>query len=498
MMIIKINLTLVIILIIISCVPCNQHNPTDLISTYNSLLTLSDGGDSLLYNDNLEGRIVWNECYFMLSLLNMYQATKQEKYLDIFCKHADHILTVRDDNANITDYLGRVRPGWQTGSYYTLGVPKVIPDNGGLPSLIIRGIHMDSNNYIEIQIQSEEKEQFSIRVYNDFRRNTTLVRKYDNLTLDNIEKTINTNNTPNHWINVHVIGESQPKEGVYKLDRTYNLVLHELHTPNIGIPFLKFSEIVLRSPNLSQYHPKALGYLHEFEKSALDYRDSYIVDKEGGYFIFENKTELWASGLPLPINGQSSNGHFYLLLYKLSGNTSYYNLTENLAHKIRAQMVFFNNGTMKMNYWIKDNSNYTPPPDGIYSSYPAFTRIEDISHFACTLRFMLESKNMGLFFVDDDIKSVTKTFSDKILPTLSAPEHNKKSVPKYMDGTGSVNSSSIFDYISLSSWDSSILERSQRIYSQYYINLENIDMDYSYGPVMLGWSNLAREKALSM
>lgn len=78
-MIIKINIALVIILMLISCVPWNQHTPTDPIITYDSLLTLSDSGDQVLYNDNLEGRIVWNEFYFMLSLINMYEETKQEK-----------------------------------------------------------------------------------------------------------------------------------------------------------------------------------------------------------------------------------------------------------------------------------------------------------------------------------------------------------------------------------------------------------------------------------
>ncbi|MGB9774843.1 MAG: hypothetical protein ACPL4I_12670, partial [Bacteroidota bacterium] len=43
---------------------------------YEDLLKATSFGKSLLYNDNLIGRIVWNEAQFMESLINMYDLTK--------------------------------------------------------------------------------------------------------------------------------------------------------------------------------------------------------------------------------------------------------------------------------------------------------------------------------------------------------------------------------------------------------------------------------------
>ncbi|MBN1226293.1 MAG: hypothetical protein JXA79_04830, partial [Deltaproteobacteria bacterium] len=106
----------------------------------------------LLYNDNLSGRIVWNERYFMESLINIYEATKDRRYIEIFIRHADHVLSVRDDATRSLDFMGRRRPGWQTGGYYTLGIPRLIKDAGGLPSLEIRAIHNAGNGNTSIAV----------------------------------------------------------------------------------------------------------------------------------------------------------------------------------------------------------------------------------------------------------------------------------------------------------------------------------------------------------
>ena len=66
---------------------------------YDHLLAATSFGQDLLYEDNLTGRIVWNEAQFMESLVNMYEATHNRRYLEIFLEHAEHVLQVRDDHA---------------------------------------------------------------------------------------------------------------------------------------------------------------------------------------------------------------------------------------------------------------------------------------------------------------------------------------------------------------------------------------------------------------
>jgi hypothetical protein len=154
---------------------------------YDSLLEAILFGKTLLYTDNLTGRIVWNEAPFMESLLNMYEVTKDRRYLEIFVEHADHVLQMRDDYARRPDYAGRLRPGWQAGAYYTLGVPVIIPDERGYPSLEIQGIHQVGNNHTVVEITQEDHGRFTLHIRNDFRRSKPLEVKFEGLTLKNVE-----------------------------------------------------------------------------------------------------------------------------------------------------------------------------------------------------------------------------------------------------------------------------------------------------------------------
>lgn len=226
--------------------------------TYDALLKATSFGENLLYRDNLTGRIVWNEAQFMESLINMYDLTKDARYLEIFVEHADNVLQVRDDRARRPDYAGRVRPDWQTGGYYTLGVPVTIPDDQGEPALEVQGIHRAGNEHTVVEIIREDGEHFTLLVHNDFRRSDPLEVKWENLTMETAEAVVNKDLSPESWIRIKVLGDSPPKQGAYPLTETYRMVLHELHTPIIGIPFLRFADLVFRTPALAIYEPKAV------------------------------------------------------------------------------------------------------------------------------------------------------------------------------------------------------------------------------------------------
>lgn len=60
------------------------------LKIYNMLLEETSLGDDILYDNNLTGRIVWNEVPFMESLINVYELTREKRYIELFVKHADH------------------------------------------------------------------------------------------------------------------------------------------------------------------------------------------------------------------------------------------------------------------------------------------------------------------------------------------------------------------------------------------------------------------------
>ena len=474
---------------------------------YDELLNATKSERSILYSDNLQGRIVWNEAQFLESLVNMYKGTGDLKYLSIFCEHADHILQGRDDHASRPDYAGMLRPGWQTGAYYTLGIPVTVPDDLGNPTLEVQGIHIDGNNCTVVEIHADDAEHFSIVVSNDFRRDKPLVVKFEGLTIETAEKIVNADLSPDSLVRVHVVGSRSPIPGTWPLNETYQMIIHEPHTPIIGVPFLRFADLVFSEDRLASYRDKADEYVSAFEESANDYLNrSYRYDEDGGFFVFEPDGRFWASGLAVPNSGLSANGRFFLWLYRTTGDMRYLELASALAKKVRTSMVFSLDGNMTMPYWPRDSlqntgwKNQTSDPiNGLYSQSAPKNGTEDVSHFSQTLRFMVEAWQMGVVFQDADLKAVAQTFSDRLWKP-SSTEDVKICEPDWrrgfylahnLDGKGRAYDYSISSFALLSHWDPSILRRAETVYGTRYKDADCLDIDYLYGEVMLGLSILA-------
>lgn len=474
---------------------------------YDNLLSSLDNGDVFLIKDNVNGGIVWSESYFIESLLDMYEATHDTKYLDLFCKHADNILSLRDDNARLVDFCGNSRPGWQTGGNYTLGVPLIIPDENGYPSIEIQGIHSSGNNYTTIKIFREIPEHFSIKVENFYRTEIPNTVCFSNLTLDSAEHVVNANLSQKKWIKLSIVGDSLPIEGEFKLTDTYRMVLHELHTPIIGIPFLKFSYIAFREDLPSWYKSKARKYVHAFEESAKDYSSSFIFDNDGGYFIFEPDTPFHASGFEVPINGQSANGRFFLWLWKVTGKNEYLEISSAIARKIYSQITFNNDGTIIMPYYFKNsflydgyNKKTNPLIKSIYDEYAPYRSIEDVSHFGLTLMFMVDAYENGEVFSENDLKAVASTYSKYIWNPITHNEcicdgNMSKGyfIAKFLNGKDKGYDYAISNFVLLSRWNSSIWDQGWQVYKTRFSNSRCSDKLSHYGVVMQGWSQLAKE-----
>jgi len=483
-----------------------ELSSSEVRGVYDDLLKATWSGGSLLYENNLTGRIVWNEAQFMESLLNMYELTKDMHYLELFVEHADHVLQARDDRAGRPDYGGRLRPGWQAGAYYTLGVPMIMLDDQGYPALEIQGVHMSGNDHTVVEIVREDAEYFTLVIRNDFRRSEPLEVIFEDLTMETVEVVVNAGLSPASWVRVRAMGDSLPCQGIYALTETYRMVIHELHTPIIGVPFLRFADLVLRRPELASYQPKAEEYVQAFDQSFQDYSDSWREDAAGGYFVYEPGGKFWASGLPVPYDGLSANGRFLLWLWRVTGNRDYLEKAAALATKVRAGMTFLPDGTMTMPYWVKDSLPYTGwegmaanAVNELYTRSDPDRAGEDVSHFSLTLRFMVEAWQSGLVFQEDDLKAVARTFTERLWrPTTAEGEelcdadwrkgfysaHN-------LDGNGRAYDYAIATFALLSRWEPSVFDRALEVFKARYKDADCIDVDYLYGEVMLGWSVLA-------
>jgi len=453
-------------------------------------------GEALLYRGNLTGRIVWNEQYFMESLLNVFEITGDVGYLRTFVTHADHVLGARDDYCGRTDFAGRSRPGWQIAAHYTLGVPLVIPSASGSPSLLVQGIHRAGNDHTSVQVIDETGSQFTLIVTNDFRTETCQKKVFNGLTVSNIEERINGSVSPQDYIRVTMLGEKPPSPGYYALNNTYKVVLHELNTPLICVPLLRFVALVQDNPVLAQrYGPKAATYLQACEQSYGDFLDSWRQDREGLYLVFEPDSQYWASGLPVPYNGLAAMGRFCLWLHKTTGKREYLKRAELLAHRLYAGFEFLSDGTVTMPYWYglpyrgwSDRIN--DPINGIYIECHPFDATEDLGHFCLTLLFVSDAYERGVVFRDRVIRTIAKTFLARL--HSRGMEDSSTAMAHNLNGEWHGHDYTAAFFALLSEVDPNVLPEAERIYRARCSSNAKVDLDYELGYVLLGWSIIAK------
>ncbi len=72
-------------------------------------------GYSKLTNEN--GSLAWGQSYLSEAYLDMYETTKNHKYLEKFVIQADRVIANTDKNRNVEDYKGRFVVGWGATRY---------------------------------------------------------------------------------------------------------------------------------------------------------------------------------------------------------------------------------------------------------------------------------------------------------------------------------------------------------------------------------------------
>lgn len=465
------------------------------LQKYNLLLNFALENGVFTYTSNEQGRIAWNTAYFLDSLINIFELTQDTYYLDVFAFYADAILAVRDDINGREDFLGRSRPGWQTNSYYTLGVPQVLFDVYGRPSLQIQGIHSSGNNHTEIRIIWERDNHFTIEIYNDFRRESTLIDRYENVTMDIVETEINSSLSPNSYIRVTRVGEYPPAEGRYLLKNTYVVVLHELHTPSINIPFVRFS-IVVNEYGLRSYKKKSYEYLQRAQESYEDYKTLWRRDEEGGYFVFDPQTPIWSAGLPVPYNGLALHGRFFLWMYEATGKQEYLEKACLLLSKIRSGIKKTEEGFLEMPYWYGTpylgwQGSKNGPAHKLYTYGKPRKQIEDVSHFTLTLQFLLDALERGVLSEQEWAYAAARTYTQRIWKPACQVDDEDLVLSRRINGEGCFSGYPAGVYARLASFDEQAFDISLHIYKSFYADPLQIDSDYEYGYILLGWSWLA-------
>lgn len=80
------------------------------------------GGEGCSRFSNADGTLVWAESYVLHSLLDMFEATQDPKYLHDFVEQAREVSLQTDRERNLEDYRGRSTVAWSSTRYTIDGV----------------------------------------------------------------------------------------------------------------------------------------------------------------------------------------------------------------------------------------------------------------------------------------------------------------------------------------------------------------------------------------
>lgn len=95
----------------------NLPTKSALITRFNQNDLAINNGDGHSQSTNDDGLLAWAESQFLEAYIDMFEATKDLKYLDRFVVHADRIVANTDKALSKVDYKGRSRVGWSATAY---------------------------------------------------------------------------------------------------------------------------------------------------------------------------------------------------------------------------------------------------------------------------------------------------------------------------------------------------------------------------------------------
>lgn len=124
------------------------ENPEQEYQTY---LHRLNHGQAFSNWDNEFGALAWGESFILESLLNMYETTGNQTYLERFVAHAEAVIAQGDDHTGRVDYRGQASPGWGTAGPITLA-RTVLPDSAGRPALEISGRSQLRQNQVAVRL----------------------------------------------------------------------------------------------------------------------------------------------------------------------------------------------------------------------------------------------------------------------------------------------------------------------------------------------------------
>lgn len=504
---IPISRILLTAILLVGCLSGLQARVTSGLDTHDiyadrlAALLESDRGKPLT---NHMGQIVWGRSYILDSLVDAYQATGNNSHLDHFVELADRVMMARADRAGELDYRGRQTHGWITSGHFSFGVPAILPDDKGNPSLEITTIYFAYNNLTEISLSpGSSPGTFRIDVKST-RYDPPKVVTFDELTMENVEESVNPEPGERAFVRVRRLGDEIPAPVDSFTPETSPVVLHNHHTGRIATPIARFCDVVLSDPGLDAYHEKANDYLAALRITMAEhdqyFRESY--DGTRGWTVYERGAPFPFDGFPSPHNVLAHSGTAYLAMYRATDEPYFRERATQLARLFHDHHLMQANDTWMLHYWWGQVHEGWEPDDEVSRNLPrreGRKAAEDLAHLQGTLNFLVDCHRHGIVFTREDLERWALTAMEVLLeedgegfhfrPFLAeteSPETAHHPVRDYTDGFPRLwHNQVIYGLISVSAaiGHRELLDRCKTILQEHY-------QETASGAGLLSWSRL--------
>lgn len=179
-----------------------------------------------------------------------------------------------------------------------------------------------------------------------------------------------------------------------------------VHTGMITYPLVRFAMIAGRAPIIGGFANDAKS-LQELAEAALhEFNGQWRYDPvtQSGHYVYEDDEphgDRFDSETPVPFNQQLAAGRSFIILWKLTGDSSYRQKAEGLARHFKEHLRVDSTGAYEWDYWYGKGLSHDRSR-------------EDISHGAIDVDFVVQAAQESIVFTRGDLASFSSAFFREI------------------------------------------------------------------------------------
>jgi hypothetical protein len=345
------HLAIAVCLAILLVGSANGQDRDELIGEYNAALAKYTAPARLERLSDWYGDISWGSSWVLDSLVSMYEATRDEKYLETGSRMVGAIFAARDDKRNIRDYSGQITKFW-SNKKYNLGRVEIKNQRGEV-FLELGSIAFASANLTRVSVHKSGTGSLTVIAEN---RALKEREEYRDIPYQDLEKRINTVRKSNKLIWLQRFEPAMVHDFQEARDVPTEVLVYAWPTHHVGwvlAPVLRWCWVVQKSqakawlPSAQTFVALALETL-----TAKDLEDNYVRAGGSGYYRIPRGVPVWADGAIEPFNVTNSFARAFYFAWKLTGRAEHLERTRELVNWWKAGWRKSRAGALEWPYWV--------------------------------------------------------------------------------------------------------------------------------------------------